>query len=221
MEAYLIKASAILGIFLLTYQLLLRKETFFRLNRFFLLTGIGAALLLPLVAIPEEVIIPVELIQAQSSPVTVPARPEAAPLWTVLLWAGYLLGTLFFTGMVGRQLWSLLGLIRNPNTKQKDGVTLVPTNRIQSPFSFFRYIFYNPEVHDTAELQQVLEHEKVHARQLHSLDVLLGRVTAILLWINPLAWWYQKSIQQNLEYLADAQACLLYTSDAADECPAV
>ena len=44
METYLIKASAILGIFLLTYQLLLRKETFFRLNRFFLLTGMVAAL---------------------------------------------------------------------------------------------------------------------------------------------------------------------------------
>jgi len=58
----------------------------------------------------------------------------------------------------------------------------------------------------------ILEHEKAHARQLHSLDVLLGRATTILLWINPLAWWYQKSIQQNLEYLADSQAVRKLTS---------
>ncbi|MDX1331912.1 MAG: M56 family metallopeptidase, partial [Robiginitalea sp.] len=206
METYLIKASAILALFLLTYQLLLRNETFFKLNRYFLLSGIGAALLLPLVSIPEEVAIPVELVRAQAAPNLGPANPGATPAWDVLLWAVYLLGALFFTGMVGKQLWSLLELMRNPDAKREDGVTLVPTDRIQAPFSFFRYVFYNPKVHDEAELQQVLEHEKAHARQLHSLDVLLGRITAILLWMNPLAWWYQKSMQQNLEYLADAQA---------------
>ena len=206
MEAYLLKASAILGLFLLTYQLLLRKETFFQLNRYFLLAGIGAALLLPLVTIPEEVIIPVELIQARPASERGTAMAEASPGWEVLLQAAYLLGTLFLTGLAGRQLWSLRKLMRNPKSRREDGVVLVPTNRIQSPFSFFRYIFYNPEVHDEVELQQVLEHEKAHARQLHSLDVLLGRLTAILLWVNPLAWWYQKCIVQNLEYLADARA---------------
>jgi len=206
METYLIKASAILALFLLTYQLLLRNETFFKLNRYFLLTGIGAALLLPLVTIPEEIVIPVELVRAQDTTSAGPANPGTTPAWDVLLWAVYFVGAFFFTGMVGKQLWSLLELMRNPDGKKEDGVTLVPTDRIQAPFSFFRYVFYNPKVHDKAELQQVLEHEKAHARQLHSLDVLLGRATAILLWINPLAWWYQKSIQQNLEYLADAQA---------------
>lgn len=213
METYLIKASAILGIFLLTYQLLLRNETFFKLNRFFLLTGMVAALLLPLVTIREEIIIPVDLIRAQSdSPNQDYAGPGAGTGWEILLWAGYLMGALYFTGMVGKQIWSLLVLMRNPETERQKGFTLVRTDRIESPFSFFRYIFYNPKSHDRDELQVILEHEKAHARQLHSLDVLLGRATTILLWINPLAWWYQKSIQQNLEYLADSQAVRKLTS---------
>lgn len=207
METYLIKASAILALFLLTYQLLLRNETFFRLNRFFLLTGIGAALLLPLVPIREEIPIAVDLIQAQPTSKNLGYDvPDTGAGWEMFLWAAYLLGALYFTGMVGKHLWSLLGLVRNPHTRREGGVTLVPTDRIDSPFSFFRYIFYNPKSHDREELKAILEHEKAHARQLHSLDVLLGRATAILLWINPLAWWYQKSIQQNLEYLADSQA---------------
>ncbi|MFZ9004599.1 MAG: M56 family metallopeptidase [Robiginitalea sp.] len=212
METYLIKASAILGIFLLTYQLLLRNETFFKLNRFFLLSGVGAALLLPLVSIREEIPIPVELMQAPSSLGTTSTGKEPVPGWDLLLWTGYLLGAFYFMALAGKQLWSLRGLMRNAYTERKDGFILVPTHQIQGPFSFFRYIFYNPGAHDEAELQQVLEHEKVHARQLHSLDVLLGRTTAILLWLNPFAWWYQKSMQQNLEYLADAQAVQKLTS---------
>ena len=108
METYLIKASAILGIFLLTYQLLLRKETFFRLNRFFLLTGIGAALLLPLVTIQEEVIIPMELITAQSaSPNPGYSNPETGSGWEMFLWAGYLRngrGSIHWSRQTGLQL---------------------------------------------------------------------------------------------------------------------
>ena len=140
METYLIKASAILALFLLTYQLL-RNETFFKLNRYFLLTGIGAALLLPLVTIPEEIIIPVELVRAQDTTIAGPANPGTTLAWDVLLWAVYLVVAFFFTGMVGKQLWSLLELMRNPDGKKEDGVTLVPTDRIQAPFSFFRYVF--------------------------------------------------------------------------------
>ncbi|MEJ2585088.1 MAG: M56 family metallopeptidase, partial [Robiginitalea sp.] len=177
------------------------------MNRFFLLSGIGAALLLPLVTIQEDITIPMELINAQpDSQGLNSAGPVTDRGWEILLWTAYLMGALYFTAMVGKQLLNLLGLLKNPNTEREDGCTLVPTDRISTPFSFFRYIFFNPKFHDIEELERILEHEKAHARQLHSLDVLLGRATAILLWMNPIAWWYQKSIQQNLEFLADAQA---------------
>ncbi len=206
MEVYILKASAILALFLLVYQIFLKNETFFTLNRFFLLSGLLAALLLPFVTLKDEVLI------QESALNTAPAVngmtvSDSGPFdWrNALLWA-YLPGIFICTGIVFRQLLGLFSIIRKEKTLPHDGYVLIPSTYIKSPFSFFRYIFYNPQVHDQAELQLILEHEKAHGKQLHSLDILLARVTAIVLWINPMVWWYQKIVQQNLEYLADAQA---------------
>ena len=206
MEVYILKASAILALFLIVYQIFLKNETFFTLNRFFLLGGLLSALLLPFVTFQDEVLIQATAVEAGPA-VNGMVVSETAPIdWRgMVLWA-YLPGILICTGLVFRQLHGLFSIIRKGQKRTHDGYILIPSNYIQGPFSFFRYIFYNPQVHDQAELELVLEHEKAHGKQLHSVDILLARVAAIVLWINPMVWWYQKIIQQNLEYLADAQA---------------
>ena len=55
---YFVKASAILILFYLFYKLLLQKETFFQLNRVFLLAGLICSVLIPLIVIPIYVEIP-------------------------------------------------------------------------------------------------------------------------------------------------------------------
>ncbi|MBA4055413.1 MAG: hypothetical protein C0490_11925, partial [Marivirga sp.] len=47
---YLLESSAILSLFYLLYVLVLRKETFFHLNRFFLLSALFFSLLFPLLS---------------------------------------------------------------------------------------------------------------------------------------------------------------------------
>ncbi len=206
MEVYILKASAILALFLFVYQLFLKNETFFTLNRFFLLGGLLAALLLPFVTLQDEVLIQARTLNAAPALNGVPVSDSTPFDWrNVLPWA-YLPGILICTGMVFRQLLGLFTMIRKEEKRTHEGYVLIPSTFIKGPFSFFRYIFYNPQLHDQDELQLILEHEKAHGKQLHSLDILLARVTAIILWINPMVWWYQKIIQQNLEYLADAQA---------------
>ncbi len=56
------------------------------------------------------------------------------------------------------------------------------------------------------ELDQIIEHEKVHASQFHSLDILLSQLLIIFNWFNPLAWLYHREIQKNLEFIADQGA---------------
>ncbi|WP_179317551.1 M56 family metallopeptidase [Winogradskyella undariae] len=73
-----------------------------------------------------------------------------------------------------------------------------------SPFSFFKWIVYNPKSYKKEELQLILTHEKVHATQLHSIDILLTQLACVVFWINPLIWLYRKEIRQNLEYIADS-----------------
>ena len=49
------------------------------------------------------------------------------------------------------------------------------------------------------------EHEKVHIRQKHTLDILFAELVLIFQWFNPFAWIYRREIESNLEFLTDDQ----------------
>ena len=210
---YLLKASAVLGLFLAAYQVFLKRDTHFTLNRWFLLAGPLAALALPLVSITRQVPVmlpetnaftPLETVSADR--VSTAVATASGPDWTSLLLWVYGAGVCLFLLQLLRDLWKIRGLMRTGTATELHGFTYVATRRIHSPFSFFRHIFYHPDRHDPGELELILEHERAHGSQLHSLDILLGRLTGALLWINPLCGTYRKCMEQNLEYLADAQA---------------
>ena len=52
---YLLKSSGLIALFLLSYHMLLRKETFFISNRWFLLSGLVTAVVLPLLVYTKVV----------------------------------------------------------------------------------------------------------------------------------------------------------------------
>ncbi|MGA8853610.1 MAG: peptidase M56, partial [Christiangramia sp.] len=54
---YILKASALLGIFYLSYLLLLKKDTSFQLNRKFLISGIVTSAVLPALYLTRKVYI--------------------------------------------------------------------------------------------------------------------------------------------------------------------
>lgn len=209
---YLLKASAVLGLFLAAYQLFLKRDTHFGLNRWFLLAGPLAALALPLVSITRQV--PLDISATETFPILYTASetgvssaltPTAGMDWLALLLWIYVAGLCLFLLRLLRDLWQIQRLARTGAITRRDGFTYVATRRIHSPFSFFRHIFYHPDQHEPGELSLILEHERAHGSQLHSLDILLGRLTGALLWINPICGLYRKCMEQNLEYLADAQ----------------
>ena len=74
-----------------------------------------------------------------------------------------------------------------------------------APFSFFSYIVYNSSLYNSTELENILEHEKIHSEQNHTTDVLISRIFCIVFWFNPIVWLYKKAIMQNLEFIADVR----------------
>jgi TonB-dependent SusC/RagA subfamily outer membrane receptor len=99
-----------------------------------------------------------------------------------------------------------LNSIIHKNKKEKDGhFTHVQTTKNTSPFSFFNWIVYNPKNFSETELKQIITHEKVHASQKHSIDILLTQLSCIVLWFNPFIWLYNKDLKQNLEFMADRE----------------
>ncbi len=218
---YIAKASGILLLFYGVYELMLKKETFFNVNRAFLLCGYVLALLLPLVVIKNYVEIPFtsgELL-ANGSIQNVTPLPEktASIIFPEILKAIFLLGFGFMGLRFLLQLSSVFRMIRRNQRRKFNGYTLVEVPEKTGPFSFFSYIFYSPGHYPEEEFKAILEHEKEHCRQWHSLDVLFAQLVLILLWINPISWFYLNNVKQNLEFLADRRATQRVTSRKAYE----
>ncbi len=211
MEAFLIylcKASGILGLFYLVYWLFLTKETFFEANRHFLLAGILAAFVFPLISITRYITVtPVVYSNLQPSGTTSVLVESTTPLdWKWICLAVYLVGVTLLLLRFFIQLWSLRRLLIKNRKFREGNFWLIETREDLAPFSFFNYIFYNPDLYGEAELEAIKQHEKAHCSQRHSIDVILAHLVTIILWVNPFSWLYRIQIQQNLEFLADSSA---------------
>ncbi|WP_197062589.1 M56 family metallopeptidase [Muricauda sp. MAR_2010_75] len=71
-------------------------------------------------------------------------------------------------------------------------------------FSFFNYIFISSDIINNKEIHtSILEHELVHVRQKHTIDLLFFEIMRILFWFNPFSYLYQNRISVLHEYIAD------------------
>ncbi len=218
---YMAKAAGLTGLFYLAYHFLLRKETFFNTNRWYLLAGLATAVTLPALVYRKVIWIePVkkayreldinQLMQMQQHPAkAVPAAVQEAALqinWFDVMAGIYLAGAAFFLIRFLVELVSLRKLLKGNRIVKQGRFLLVDSAKIKSPFSFFNYIVYNSALFQPEELDSIISHEKVHSSQKHSLDMVLSQLFCAAFWFNPFAWMYRKSISQNLEFIADAGA---------------
>ncbi len=205
---YFVKFSAILGLFYIFYKLFLEKETFFNSIRAYFVLGIITALVTPLIVIPEYVYIE-DLFAGQTITASAAETPSSESgqfdLMTILLIV-YGAGIIFFAIRFLMQLASLVRFILKLPKKKIGRFIFISTEESISPFSFFNYIIYPNNGFDENELDQIIAHEKVHATQFHTLDIMLSQLLIIFNWFNPVAWLYHKEIQKNLEFIADEGA---------------
>ena len=105
-----------------------------------------------------------------------------------------------------RFLWQLFSIILLKNNSQTayihDTEVYVLTDD-EGPFSFFDWIFINPERHKSDEIEEIMMHELTHCQQLHSIDIIFSELFCIIFWFNPFVWLLKREVRLNLEYLAD------------------
>ena len=221
MEIYLIyvlKSAILLSIFWIIYTVFLKKETFFNLNRYFLILGIVTALLLPVVEFQRMVQIQIPSVIPFENPVGVIAGVTVeSPNYWAYLFGLYILGASVVAARFIMELLSLKRILRKGRLVKKVGkVSFIEVEQEVSPFSFLSTIVYNPDLHLESELDTILKHENIHISQKHSVDMLLASLIKIILWFNPISWNYKKQLAQNLEYIADDQSCTLADSSKKD-----
>ncbi|WP_426063161.1 M56 family metallopeptidase [Flavobacterium sp. DSP2-3-1] len=206
---YLLKSSGLITLFYLAYYFMLRKETFFTSNRWFLLLGLFTAVLLPLVVLTKIIWVeptPVNY-DWSSLPINTIADEDHTEEYIYLgLAVIYCIGTLYLLTKFGFDFYSLQKVLKGKTVKRQAYFKFIDIQDNLAPFSFFNTIVYNSSLYSTTELENILEHEKVHSEQNHTVDVLISRLFCIVFWFNPFIWFYKKAIVQNLEYIADDEA---------------
>jgi len=206
---YLIKSSGLIGMFYLAYFILLRKETFFNSNRWFLLTGLISSVLLPLVVFTKIIWVDPSptAFDWLKIPATMPIKNDVFEIiWLQVFGITYGIGILIFLLKFAFDFYSLSKVLKGKTIQQQADFKFIDVTENISPFSFFNYIVYNSSLYSDTELENIWEHEKVHGAQNHTIDVLVSRLFCIAFWFNPLVWLYKNAISQNLEFIADSEA---------------
>ncbi|MEW7292480.1 M56 family metallopeptidase [Aquimarina sp. 2304DJ70-9] len=214
---YLFKTSILLSLFYLVYYFLLKRDTFFTANRYFFLLGIIFSLCLPFLEFTTITYIEnTSFLTPETNSFSTPIAnnnpsekviSETTPInWWQIGFSFYGIGTLLFFIRFVTQILSLKKLLNKKENQGKSTFNFIEIKHDIAPFSFFNAIVYNPSLHSSKELDMILAHEKIHARQYHTMDLLLANLMLIFQWINPFAWLYKKSLEQNLEFIADKGA---------------
>ncbi|BBE20323.1 regulatory sensor-transducer, BlaR1/MecR1 family [Aquipluma nitroreducens] len=212
---YLIESGISLSLFALVYFLFLRRETFFSINRWFLLVSIGFSAVLPLLHIPFYTPQPTLLAEVTVTPyvnllstITIYGsgfthEAETLVLSYSLFGYVYLIGVVLFAVKLFIQLFQIGRLIKQNRVIAEGKFKLVVLDREISPFSFLNYIFVSSNLQNTKGWEKMLEHERQHIRQGHTFDVLLLEIIAIVQWFNPFFWMFRRALRENHEFLAD------------------
>lgn len=198
---YLLEANLYLALFYGCYHLLFHKETFYTINRYFLIGATLLAFALPLLQIgylnsffqqPEY-----------EALTTGPGRPianDGSDLVKLGISSLYALVVIFFSLKLLRDLYQIIALSKTTKRHQDGQVVHIQLEQGKSAFSFFNLLFIPADV---AGKETILKHEMVHIQQKHSLDILFFEIVQILNWFNPVSYLIKKDIKLLHEYIAD------------------
>ena len=210
---YLLKANLAIIVFYLFYRICCRGNTFYALHRYVLLAICVGSFFYPFLDIshwfnlnPVLKEVSETYIQYLSEFTTTSYSTETGI--NSFPFELFLLG--LYAGIAGffliRMLFRIAAVIRfriccNPIEINSQKVYFIKDQ--SNPFSFFKWIFINPDSCTPVETREILTHELVHVKQNHSIDILLSELICVLCWFNPFARMLKNEIHRNLEFLVD------------------
>ncbi len=97
----------------------------------------------------------------------------------------------------------LINLLYHSKIISIEGIRIVENRKFNSAFSFFNIVFINPDYFDRTDLRKIIAHERVHINEYHWFDLIISELLTVIFWFNPFMWFFERSIRQNHEYLAD------------------
>lgn len=196
----LLEINLLLSLVYLGYFLLLRNLTFFQWTRLYFLVGMAASVLYPVLRANQVVQAPAEAIAISLPQLQIPAQNWDWETWLFCALMG--ISLLYFFRLL-LQFGALRNIHKQTRKTRFEEHEYQESYQEIKPFSFLRWIYVHSESHSRRELAQILKHEDVHVRELHTLDVLLAEFCRILCWYNPAVLLLNRAVKDNLEFGVD------------------
>jgi hypothetical protein len=217
--SYLLQMMAASGLLYGYYHFALKNNNFHKYNRYYLLISAIISLVVPFLNIPlyftesetqSSVVLQALTIFTGSG--TDEVTITSTKHWDFTNW--------FSTQTILRFIYlivlsvsllriaiSLAGIrkLAKANTVEKFGnIHFVNTDEPGTPFSFFRWLFWNKKIELHSEKgEQIFRHELYHIEQRHSLDIISLEILTALCWFNPFFHLIKKETKAIHEFLAD------------------
>ncbi|MDZ4072421.1 MAG: N-acetylmuramoyl-L-alanine amidase [Sediminibacterium sp.] len=198
------------------YWIVLRNKKFHQYNRFYLLSVALLSWIVPLIKIQwtssfsdnERVIRFLTVVADNNTELESVVKSKGFHWSTESLLSilyvsvgGFLLITMLHA------LYRIYQLLKKNPCRQIEDIFLIITQAKGTPFSFFRYIFWNDEIDiRSASGKQILQHELTHVQQRHSVDKMLIQLILVAGWFNPFFWLLRKEMDMIHEFIADKRS---------------
>ncbi len=212
LASYLLKVILCSGILFVYYHAALRNKLFHQWNRFYLLAAVVLSIVAPIVQIEisqahelrGKILYAFTAANSYLDAVVISGNERSAEEWVAIGYAA--VSILFFIAFL-MSVIKLYQIINSHVVKDLGSIKFVNTTVAGSPFSFFRYIFWNTEIKlDSETGQQIFQHELVHVKEKHSADKLFIQIILMVFWCNPFFWLIRREMKAIHEFIADKKS---------------
>lgn len=202
---YLLRVSVALTAFYLAYQLLFRKGKHFRFNRIYLGSSMVISYLIPLITIRKEapVLIPDRTLLPANETISTAGNSIQAIPWELIaaiIFTAVLLGFAVKLAAGHLRAWYI---IKRTEKYVMEEIRFRVSKEDIHPFSYFNLIVIPAGILKNPDLPIILQHEWIHVKEKHTIDVCVAELLLLFQWFNPFAWLMRNAVKNNLEYLTD------------------
>jgi len=189
------------------YWLFMRNDNLHKTARFYLLSSLFLSFIIPLIdlkaAVSSSTSYHYLLEEISIAPLQInESIMDKYTLFQIIVIIYLFIACLLFSRFLLQ--FAVIGwMIFKFGSTKADGLKIVMTNRKNAAFSFFNYVFLGSDNNGKDQIDKILEHERVHSRQFHSIDLVMLELLTIFQWFNPVVWMLRHSFRNVHEYLAD------------------
>lgn len=218
MEHYIIQVILFQLAFFVIYEVLLEKETFFKLNRAYLIATPILSFLIPFVKIgslqqsaparvmqqfsDQTIILMPEVMIGETSNAATTNPVQADPSINWLFWL-YLVGVVISLSIFIFKLIKLQKIARKSKTLDVRYYELREVPDSDTAFTYFNKLYIGDQISEK-DRQHIITHELVHLQDHHGFDLMVFELLKILFWFNPLIYIFQSRLATLHEYIADS-----------------